>query len=81
MAKLNKQVVEFKVTKDQMDEINLVREKTFSVYNFHRAMMIVLVKEMARDKWIFSQDDPIKVEFDPESLMVKVSIDELKESI
>ena len=49
--------------------------------NFNRATMIMLVKEMAANRWEFSPSDPIKLEFDPQSLMVKVSVDELAESV
>ncbi len=73
--------LEFKLNKDQMEEIDILRKKTFEIYNFNRATMIMLVKEMAANRWEFSPSDPIKLEFDPQSLMVKVSVDELAESV
>ena len=73
--------LEFKLNKDQMEEIDLLRKKTFEIYNFNRAMMIMLVKEMAANLWEFEPSDPIKLEFDPQTLMVKVSVDELTESV
>ena len=76
-----KPVLEFKLNKDQMEEIDLLRKKTFEIYNFNRAMMIMLVKEMAANRWQFEPSDPIKLEFDPQSLMVKISVDELAESV
>lgn len=77
----NKQPLEFKINADQMKEIDILRQKTFEIYNFNRAMMIMLVKEMAANKWEFEDSDPIKVEFDPQNLMVKASIDERAESV
>ena len=76
-----KPVLEFKLNKDQMEEIDLLRKKTFEIYNFNRAMMIMLVKGMAANRWQFEPSDPIKLEFDPQSLMVKISVDELAESV
>ncbi len=80
-TKNNKQPLEFKISKDQMKEIDILRQKTFEIYNFNRAMMIMLVKEMAANRWQFEDSDPLKVEFDPQSLMVKVSVDERAESV
>lgn len=76
-----KRPLEFKLNPDQMKEIDILRQKTFEIYNFNRAMMIMLVKEMAANLWEFSDSDPLKVEFDPQNLMVKVSIDERAESL
>ncbi len=73
--------LEFELTKNQMEEIEILRKKTFEIYNFNRAMMIMLVKEMAANLWEFEPSDPIKLEFDPQTLMVKVSVDELTESV
>lgn len=79
--KIIKEPLEFKLNPDQMKEIDILRQKTFEIYNFNRAMMIMLVKEMAANKWWFEDSDPLKVEFDPQNLMVKVSIDERAESV
>ena len=76
-----KEPLEFKLNPDQMKEIDILRQKTFEIYNFNRAMMIMLVKEMAANRWWFEDKDPLKVEFDPQNLMVKVSIDERAESV
>ena len=76
-----KEPLEFKINPDQMKEIDILRQKTFEIYNFNRAMMIMLVKEMAANLWLFEDSDPLKVEFDPQSLMVKVSVDERAESV
>jgi hypothetical protein len=76
-----KEPLEFKINPDQMKEIDILRQKTFEIYNFNRAMMIMLVKEMAANRWQFEDSDPLKVEFDPQSLMVKVSVDERAESV
>lgn len=77
----SKEPLEFKINPDQMKEIDILRQKTFEIYNFNRAMMIMLVKEMAANRWVFEDSDPLKVEFDPQSLMVKVSVDQLAESV
>lgn len=77
----SKPPVEFKLNEDQMKEIDLLRQHTFSTYNFNRAMMIMLVKEMAANKWTFEPSDPVKLEFDPQTLMVKVSLDEKAEAV
>ena len=74
--RMPKDPLEIKLTKEQMDEINLVRDHTMSIYNFHRSMMILFIKEMAGDAWTFEGTDPIKLEFDPSNLMVKISVEE-----
>ncbi len=79
--KIIKEPLEFKLNPDQMKEIDILRQKTFEIYNFNRAMMIMLVKEMAANRWEFEDSDPLKLEFDPQTLMVKVSIDERAESV
>lgn len=77
----SKDSIEIQITKDQMAEINIVREHTFSIYNFHRSVMIMLIKEIAGKQWHFSDSEPIKLEFDPNNLKVRISIDEKAESL
>lgn len=74
--RMPKDPLEIKVDKSQMDEINIVRAQTVNIYNFHRSMMILFIKEMAGDAWTFEGTDPIKLEFDPSNLMVKISVEE-----
>lgn len=74
--RMPKDPLEIKVDKSQMDEINIVRAQTVNIYNFHRSIMIMLVKEMAGKKWTFEDSDPIKLEFSPEERMVKISVDD-----
>lgn len=79
--RLPKDPLEIELTQDQMNEINVVRSQTFNIYNFHRSVMIMLVKEMAGQAWTFGDQDPIKLEFDPNSLSVRISVDEKTESL